>query len=285
MPAAFLWSQAENCCKHEYFSTLWTTPELCGFSPFLPFLGPSRDPSLLLPESGKAFHQVLYRNKDSSWWILHSYNSVFSRTQIKNLYKDAIIFLTSLGVTDHGKGLPQKQIQPGLTACKRLTDAVSCANQKNYGMHAGICFISSMHWGMCTGEVVLKSTTWEVSTQWVYVEIRLWRLPPTGNLDEQLRRPLTSEIDFFSSWPYSWEPPTSSENFFLEGKVWKLGGWWYCFFKVCRTWRVISVIKPLSCKHGFGSHLPWQRPAVCTCNPRPGQQEAGLPPGIVHHAI
>lgn len=85
------------------------------------------------------------------------------------------------GVTDRGEGLPQKQIQPGLTACKRLTDAVSCPNQKNYGMHAGICFISSMHWGMCTGEVVLKSTAWEVSTQWVYVEIKLWRLPPTGD--------------------------------------------------------------------------------------------------------
>lgn len=59
------------------------------------------------------------------------------------------------GVTDRGGGLPQKQMQPGLTASERLTDAVSCPNQKNYGIHAGICFINNVHWGMCTGEVVL----------------------------------------------------------------------------------------------------------------------------------
>lgn len=80
---------------------------------------------------------------------------MFSRVQISNLYKDAITSLTSLGVTDRGGGLPQKQMQPGLTASERLTDAVSCPNQKNYGTHAGICFITSVHWGMCTGEVVL----------------------------------------------------------------------------------------------------------------------------------
>lgn len=44
-----------------------------------------------------------------------------------------------------------------------------------------VCMLGYVLSAACTGEVVLKSTTWEVSTQWAYVEIRLWRFLPTGD--------------------------------------------------------------------------------------------------------
>lgn len=68
---------------------------------------------------------------------------------------DEFCILTTLCLQAY-KSVIYTKMQPGLTASERLTDAVSCPNQKNYGIHAGIYFTTSVHWGMCTGEVVLR---------------------------------------------------------------------------------------------------------------------------------